>query len=138
MRYHTRLLSLVPITLVLVACATGHADDAGPRTDGRWAATYASSPDTVYEMVFSGDRFEATHGDAWYKGDLVIDTKVEPATMDFVIRECDCGFVDKRSAGIFRWDGEAIELRAPEPGDPRPTEFDMESSATMLLERKTD
>jgi hypothetical protein len=52
--------------------------------------------------------------------------------------ECDCRFVDKTSKGIFRWDGDVIEIRAPPPGDPRPTEFDEEADETMRLVREGD
>ncbi len=68
----------------------------------------------------------------------MIDAEADPARIDFTIRECDCGFVDKTSKGIFRWDGDAIEIRAPEPGKPRPTEFDEESGETMRLVREGD
>ncbi len=51
---------------------------------------------------------------------------------------CNCSFVDKTSKGIFRWDGDVIEIRAPAPGDPRATEFDDESGETMRLVREGD
>ena len=44
----------------------------------------------------------------------------------------------KTSEGIFRWDGDVIEIRAPSPGDPRATEFDKESGETMRLVREGD
>ena len=48
------------------------------------------------------------------------------------------GFAGKTSKGIFRWDGDVIEIRAPSPGDPRATEFDEESGETMRLVREGD
>ena len=89
-------------------------------------------------MKFSGDRFHAVDGEQWYRGEVVIDAEAKPARIDFTIRECNCGFVDKTSNGIFRWHGDAIEIRAPAPGDPRATEFDEESGETMRLVREGD
>ena len=45
--------------------------------------------------------------------------------------------MDKTSAGIFRWDGDVVEIRAPAPGDPRPTESDEESGETTRLVRRS-
>ena len=68
----------------------------------------------------------------------MIDAETDPARIDFAIRECNCGFVDKTSKGIFRWDGDVIEIRAPAPGDPRATEFDEKAGETMRLVREGD
>ena len=89
-------------------------------------------------MEFSGDRFHAVQGEQWYKGEVAIDAEADPARIEFTIRECDCGFVGKTSKGIFRWDGDVIQIRAPEPGKPRPTEFDEKSGETMRLVREGD
>ena len=89
-------------------------------------------------MELSGGRFHAVEDGQWYKGEVVIDAEADPARIDFTIRECNCGFVDKTSNGIFRWDGDGIEIRAPTPGDPRPTKFDKEADETMRLVREGD
>ena len=128
--------TLIPLLLGLLSVSTHGAGDEASRFDGRWRAGYTSSPSAFYEMKFSGDRFHAVQGEQWYKGEVVIDAEADPARIDFTIRECDCGFVDKTSKGIFRWDGDAIEIRAPSPGDSRATEFDEESGETMRLVRQ--
>ena len=130
--------TLTVLLLGLLSVSTHVAGAEASRFDGRWRAGYTSSPSTFYEMEFSGDRFHALQGEQWYKGKVVIDAEADPARIDFTIRECDCGFVDKTSKGIFRWDGDVIEIRAPAPGDPRPTEFDKESGETMRLLREGD
>ncbi|MDH3629158.1 MAG: hypothetical protein OEV00_13750 [Acidobacteriota bacterium] len=132
----TRTLTL--LLLGFLALSTYVACDEASRFDGRWRAEYTTSPSSVYEMEFSGGRFHAVQGEQWYKGEIVIDTEADPARFDFIIRECDCNHVDKTSTGIFRWVGDVIEIRAPEPGDPRPTEFDEESGETMRLVRESD
>ena len=132
----TRTLAL--ILLGLLSVSTHGAGDEASRLDGRWQVWYTKSQSKSYEMEFSGDRFHAVDGEQWYKGEVVIDAEADPARIDFTIRECDCGFVDKTSTGIFRWDGDVIEIRSPEPGDPRPTEFDEEAGATMRLIREGD
>jgi len=130
----TRTLTALLLGLLFVST---HAACAGAsRFDGHWRAVYTTSPSAFYEMEFSGDRFHAVQGEQWYKGKISIDAEVDPARIDFTIRECDCGFVDKTSKGIFRWDGDVIEIRAPEPGDPRPTEFDAKAGETMRLVRE--
>lgn len=106
------------------------------RLDGRWQAWYTEPNLKSYVMEFTGDRFHAVDGEQWYKGEVVIDAETDPARIDFTIRECECGFKDATSTGIFRWDGDAIEIRAPAPGNPRPTEFDQESGETMRLFRE--
>ena len=130
--------TLTPLLLGLLFVSTHGAGDEASRFDGRWRAGYTSSPSAFYEMEFSGDRFHAVQGEQWYKGKVVIDAEADPARIDFTIRECDCGFVDKTSKGIFRWDGDVIEIRAPAPGDPRAKEFDEESGETMRLVREGD
>jgi uncharacterized protein (TIGR03067 family) len=128
--------TLIPLLLSLLFVSTHGAGDDASRFDGRWKARYTSSPDASYEMELSGDRFHAVDGEQWYKGEVVIDTEADPARIDFTILECDCGFLDKTSEGIFRWDGDRIEIRAPAPGDPRPTKFDEKSGETMRLVRE--
>ena len=109
----------------------------GPSLDGSWQAWYTKEQFKSYVMEIADGRFHAVDGEQWYKGEIILDRKAVPARIDFAIRECDCGFLDKTSAGIFRWDGDAIEIRAPTPGDPRPTEFDEKSGETMRLVRRS-
>jgi uncharacterized protein (TIGR03067 family) len=130
--------TLIPLLLGLLSVSTHGAGDEASRFDGRWQVRYTSSQSKPYEMEFSGDRFDAVHGEQWYKGEVVIDAEADPAQIDFTIRECNCGFVDKTSKGIFRWDGDRIEIRAPEPGPARPMEFDEEADETMRLDREGD
>jgi len=130
--------TLTALLLGLLSVSTHGAGDEASRFDGRWQTWYTSSQSKSYEMEFSGDRFHAVHGEQWYKGEVVIDAEADPARIDFTIRECKCGFVDKTSEGIFRWGGDAIEIRAPAPGDPRPTEFDEKAGETMRLIREAD
>ena len=129
-------LALTVLLFSLLSVATHGVGAEDSRFDGRWQAWYTSSKSKAYVMEFSGDRFHAVEGEQWYKGDIVIDATTNPSRFDFIIRECKCGFVGKTSEGIFRWDGDAIEIRAPTPGDPRPAEFDPESSETMRLVRE--
>jgi len=130
--------TLIPLLLGLLSVSTHGAGDAASRFDGRWQVRYTSSQSKPYEMEFSGDRFHAAHGEQWYKGEVAIDAKADPARIDFTIRECNCGFVDKTSKGIFRWNGDEIEIRAPEPGAARPKEFDEKTDETMRLDRGGD
>jgi len=130
--------TLIPLFLGLLFVSTHGAGDEASRFDGRWQVWYTKSQSKSYEMEFSGDRFHAVDGEQWYKGEVVIDAEADPARIDFTIRECDCGFVDKTSKGIFRWDGDVIEIRAPSPDDPRATEFDEKSGETMRLVRESD
>lgn len=130
--------SLIPLLLGLLSVSAHGAGDEASRFDGAWQAWYTSSRSKSYEMEFSGDRFHAVDGEQWYEGEVVIDAAAAPARIDFTIRECDCGFAGNTSEGIFRWDGDAIEIRAPQPGDPRPTEFDEQSGETMRLVRQGD
>ena len=129
--------TLIPLLLGLLSVSTHGAGGEAPRFDGHWQARYTSSQ-AGYEMEFSGDRFHAVEGEQWYKGKVVIDAEAHPARIDSIVRECNCGLVDKTSKGIFRWDGDEIEIRAPAPGDPRATEFDKESAETMRLVREGD
>ena len=126
--------TITALLLALLSVSTHVSGAETSRFDGRWQVRYTSSQSEPYEMEFSGDRFDAVHGEQWYKGEVVIDADADPARIDFTIRECNCGFVDKTSKGIFRWDGDGIEIRAPEPGAPRPTEFDVEADETMRLD----
>ena len=128
---------LTALLLGLLSVSTHVAGAEASRFDGRWQARYTSSQ-AAYKMEFSGDRFHAVQDEQWYKGEVVINAEADPARIDFTIRECNCGFVDKTSNGIFRWAGDVIEIRAPEPGDPRPTEFDEEAGETMRLVREGD
>ncbi len=130
--------TLIPLLLGLLSVSTHGAGDEASRFDGRWQVWYTKSQSKSYEMEFSGDRFHAVEGEQWYKGEVVIDAEADPARIDFTIRECNCGFVDKTSKGIFRWNGDMIEIRAPAPGDPRPTDFDEEAGETMRLVREGD
>ncbi len=130
--------TLIPLLLGLLSVSTHGAGDEASRFDGRWQAWYASSQSKSYEMEFSGDRFNAVDGEQWYKGDVVIDAEADPARIDFTIRECSCRMVDETSKGIFRWDGDAIEIRAQEPGVPRPTEFDDKAGDAVRLVREGD
>ena len=132
----TRTLTL--FLLGLLSVSTRVVGDEASRFDGRWQVWYSSPQSKSYEMEFSGDRFHAVEGEQWYKGEVVIDAEADPARIDFTIRECNCGFVDKTSKGIFRWDGDVIQIRAPEPGKPRPTEFEEESGESMRLVREGD
>ena len=118
--------------------STHGAGDEASRFDGRWQTWYTGSQSKSYDMEFSEDRFHAVVGEEWYKGEVVINAEADPARIDFTIRECNCGFVDKTSKGIFRWDGDAIEIRAPSPGDPRATKFDKAAGETMRLVREGD
>jgi len=129
--------TLTALLLGLLSVSTHVADAEASRFDGRWQASYTSSQ-AKYGMEFSGDQFGAVEGEQWYKGEVVIDAEANPARIDFIIRECDCGFLGKTSKGIFRWDGDAIEIRAPTPGDPRPTKFDEKAGETMRLVREGD
>jgi len=128
--------TLILVLFGLLSVSTHGGDDETSRFDGRWQTWYTKGQSKSYVMEFSGDRFHAVDGEQWYKGEVVIDAEADPARIDFTIRECDCGFVDKTSKGIFRWDGDVIEIRAPSPGDPRATEFDEESGETMRLFRE--
>ena len=134
----TATRTLTALFLGLLSVSTHGAGADASRFDGRWQVWYTSSQSKSYEMEFSGDRFHAVQGEQWYKGEVVIDAEADPARIDFTIRECDCGFVDKTSKGIFRWDGDVIEIRAPEPGASRATKFDKESGETMRLVREGD
>lgn len=109
----------------------------GSFLDGTWQAWYEKGQLESYEMEFANGTFRAVDGEQWYKGEIVLDEEAVPARIDFTIRECDCGFVNETSAGIFRWDGDALEIRAPVPGKPRPAEFDEESGETMRLVRRS-
>ncbi len=128
--------ALIPLLLGLLSVSTHGAGDEASRFDGRWQVWYTSSQSKSYKMEFSGDRFHAVDGEQWYKGRVAIDAEADPGRIDFIIRECDCGFQDTTSQGIFRWDGDVIEIRAPEPGKPRPTKFDEKSGETMRLVRE--
>ena len=130
--------TLTPLLLGLLAMSTHGAGEEASRFDGRWQAWYTSSQSKSYEMELSGDRFHAVEGEQWYKGEVVIDAEADPERIDFTIRECNCGFVDKTSKGIFRWASDGIEIRAPAPGDPRPRKFDKEADETMRLVREGD
>ena len=130
--------TLIPLLLVLLSVSTHGASGEATRIDGRWQVWYTKSESKSYKMEFSGDRFNAVDGEQWYKGEVVIDAEADPARIDFIIRECDCGFLGKTSKGIFRWDGDGIEIRAPEPGASRATKFDKESGETMRLVREGD
>ena len=130
--------TLIPLLLGLLTVSNLGAGDEASRFDGRWQVWYTSSQSKSYEMEFSEGRFHAVDGEQWYKGEVVIDAEADPARIDFTIRECNCGFVDKTSKGIFRWDGDGIEIRSPEPGDPRPTEFDAKAGDAMRLVREGD
>jgi uncharacterized protein (TIGR03067 family) len=136
MRKATRTLTVLLLSLLSVSTHVAGAE--ASRFDGRWQVWYTSSQSKPHEMEFSGDRFHSVHGEQWYKGEVVIDAEADPARIDFTIRECKCGFMDKTSKGIFRWDGDGIEIRAPEPGAARPTEFDVEADETMRLDREGD
>ena len=57
--------------------STHGAGDEPSRFDGRWRAVYTTSPSAFYEMEFSGDRFSAVQGEAWYKGELVIGAGID-------------------------------------------------------------
>jgi uncharacterized protein (TIGR03067 family) len=131
-------LTLTALLLGLLSVSTHGAGNEASRFEGRWRAQYTTSQSAFYKMEFSGDRFHAVNGDQWYKGEVAIDAEADPARIDFIIRECDCGFLGKTSKGIFRWDGDTIEIRAPSPDDPRATEFDQKSGETMRLVRKGD
>ena len=126
--------TLIPLLLGLLSVSTLAAGDEASPFDGRWQTWYGSSKS--FEMEFSGDRFSAVDGEQWYKGEVAIDAAADPARIDFIIRECDCGHADKTSKGIFRWNGDVIEIRAPVPGDARATEFDEKSGETMRLVRE--
>jgi uncharacterized protein (TIGR03067 family) len=128
--------TLTALLLSLLCVSTHGAGDEASRFDGRWQVWYTKSQSKSYEMKFSGDRFHAVEGEQWYRGEVVIDAEAEPARIDFTIRECDCGFLGKTSKGIFRWVGDAIEIRAPSPGDPRPTKFDEKAGESMRLVRE--
>ncbi len=130
--------TLIPLVLGLLFVSTHGAGAEASRFDGRWQAWYANSQSKPYGMEFSGDQFGAVDGEQWYKGEVVIDAEADPARIDFTIRECECGFLDKTSTGIFRWNGDALEIRAPAPGDPRPTKFDEKAGETMRLVREGD
>jgi len=127
-------LSIILLLGLLSVSAHG-ADDKASRFDGVWRAEYTAS-EAFYEMELSGNRFRAVDGEASYTGEFVIDTEADPARIDFIIRECECGFLGKTSKGIFRWDGDVIEIRGPSPDDPRPTKFDVKAADTMRLVRK--
>ena len=128
--------TLIPLLLVFLSVSTDGASGEATRIDGRWQVWYTSNQSKSYKMEFSGNRFNAVDGEQWYKGEVVIDAEADPARIDFIIRECDCGFLGKTSKGIFRWDGDVIEIRGPSPGDPRPTKFDVKATDTMRLVRK--
>ena len=130
--------TLILLLFGLLSVSTRGAGDEASRFDGRWQTWYTSSEAKSYQMEFSGDRFHAVDGGQWYKGEVVIDAEADPARIDFTIRECDCGFLGKTSTGIYRWVGDAIEIRAPAPGDQRPTEFDEKSGESMRLVREGD
>jgi uncharacterized protein (TIGR03067 family) len=127
--------------LSLATTSALHGDDppkpAGASSlDGSWQAWYTNAGAKAYEMEFANGKFHAVQGEQWYKGEILLDEEAVPARIDFTIHECECGFKGKTSTGIFRWDGDSIEIRAPQPGDPRPTEFDAESGETMRLLRR--
>ena len=128
--------TLIPLLLGLLFVSTLGAGDETSRLDGRWQVWYTKGQFKSYLMEFSGDRFHAIEGEQWYKGEVVIDAEADPARIDFTIRECKCGFLGKTSTGIFRWNGDAIEIRAPEPGKPRPTKFDEKAGGSMRLVRE--
>ena len=132
---------LLLILSLMTASALGGGDPpkqaGGSSLDGSWQVWYAKGQSKSYEMEIANGRFHAVDGEQWYKGEIVLDEEAIPSQIGFTIRECDCGFVDKTSAGIFRWDGDVAEIRAPAPGDPRPTEFDEESGETMRLVRRS-
>ena len=130
-------VTMILLLLGLLFVASHGAGDEAPLFDGRWQARYTGS-EAGYEMEFSGGRFHAVDGVQWYKGEFVIDAEADPGRIDFVIQECECGHQGKTSKGIFRWDGDVIEIRAPPPDEPRATEFDENSSETMRLVREID
>ena len=81
------------------------------------------------DAVFSGD-------DDWYEGHIAIRNDSDPAQLDFVIDDCLCRYKGMTSQAIYRWNGDALEVSAPTPGDPRPEQFHASSGQMMRLLRR--
>lgn len=111
---------------ILLASALLGSDSGSPSggspLDGSWQVWYEKGQSKSYEMEIANGTFHAVDGEQWYKGEILLDEQAVPARIEFTIRECDRGFLDNSSTGIFRWDGDVLEIRAPAPGDPRQAE----------------
>lgn len=137
---HVASLLLLLLSLLTASALLGGdppESPGGSPLDGSWQVWYEKGQSKSYKMEIANGTFQAVDGEQWYKGEIALDEQTLPARIEFTILECECGFLNKTSTGIFRWDGDVLEIRAPAPGDPRPTEFDDESGDTMRLVRRS-
>ena len=106
------------------------------KLQGRWQAYAVDSEHKLWAFEFAGRTFTARAGeDDWYEGHIVIRNDSDPAQLDFAIADCLCGYKGMSSQAIYRWNGDALEVSAPTPGDPRPREFQALSGQMMRLLR---
>jgi uncharacterized protein (TIGR03067 family) len=106
------------------------------KLQGRWQAYDVDKEFKLWAFEFSGRTFTARTGDDdWYEGHIAIRSDGDPAQLDFVIDDCRCGYKGMTSQAIYRWNGDALVVSAPTPGDPRPEHFRAASSQMMHLLR---
>lgn len=117
------------------AKATGALSPAEERLQGVWKAITIEYDREDYVIAFDGRDFRAVgrrdgeDTDERYEGYVVLRTDVEPAWIDFVILPQP----GRISRGIFRFDGEAVLVKAPEGGMPRPRGFEEEAGPIANL-----
>ncbi len=72
--------------------ATGPLSAQESKIQGDWQAYDFKSSEKLYKMRFSGRDFRADVRDERYEGYIAIRTDEEPAHLDFMIEDCQCGF----------------------------------------------
>jgi len=93
----------------------------------------------AWTLRVEGGKFHGVMGpDDEYAGTLAIRTKPDPDEIDFIIEDCNCGYIGGTSRAIFRVEGDGFRLIAPHPDSERPKAFDGRPGRAVTLKRVSE
>jgi uncharacterized protein (TIGR03067 family) len=109
------------------------------KIQGTWTAPAGPNDEVIISMTVKDSIYTVTYdrGDGTnveLKGEIKLDEKTTPKTLDFVKTQRNDGDDSRDNLGIYTFDGETLKVCVGMPGNERPKEFTKgEDGAPMLL-----
>lgn len=132
-------LSIILLFLGFIIYGCGPSDES-PASDqevlqGVWVGR-AVNEEGEHKVTISDNNihFEAVGSDEWYKGTFVLNEKVTPRQVDFLIEECVVDhYVGKTAKGIYKIEADSLTIASYEPGsEMRPAGFDVSDGVRVF------
>lgn len=107
--------------------------------EGKWVGI-SEGTSQGWEFTFSGNKIDikTPSEDVWYKGTTKLNEKVDPKTIDIIIKTASPEkYMGKTSLGIYKIEENTLTIAVNEPGtSDRPADFEPKKETVIIVLKK--